>query len=609
MVKLRDYQEDAVSKTILCIEENKEVYFGGLVALPTGTGKSYVISETIHRILKFDPNARIMMITHSKELVKQNYKAVVKIHPYLRKMIGRYCAGLNLKQLDKQITFGSIQSLYNKNEVKADYVLVDEVHKVSASNKSMYTTFFEKIKAGNDKFKLIGYTATAYRSDTGCMTNHKLFNEIIINLCDAESISKLIKMGYLCPLTTGRATINFNLTNVKKYNHDYKADELDRAVNQDVKNRKIIDETIILGKDRKCWLIFTVSINHAENLVKILIEKGIKAGCVHSRKGKSNNDFIIEKFKKGEIQCLVNKDMLTTGFDNPNIDLIVMLRPTQSVSLHIQMLGRGTRVSKNKKDCLVLDYGDNIGRLGAFDDPIEVNPERKVTHVKCPACLTRQLSTNKECRECGLDFSELKQNDNDQKACPNCQINQHFLNSECINKECSYIFSRISELKNRKVLKGSKGSKGLEWYSISNFKLKLTSWTCLRLDISMRDSDGEDEQLHPTITFKYYNRKVNNPYKDLFYLLFTKYYDFNNATIAKLKQYNGFDYSIRVSDRIHILIDKNRLENIRKQKKALYRKSKRYYPATHDKKLVKGYCVKGNYYARDGRPSKEIEAI
>ena len=418
-MQLRWYQNEAVDRTISSLCKYKDYCYGGIIAMPTGTGKSVVIAETIKRILDSNPNYSIIMATHSKELVRQNSNTLRKLYHHFE--VGIYCSGLQSKDIDKQVTFGTINSMVLSDEFRADVLLIDEMHRFSNISKGIYPKFFNKLKESNSNIKLIGYTATAYRSDIGSMENSDYFDEIIYDLCDHESIQNLIKENYLCDLVSKLPKNKYNLEGIDVRNGDFVYSDLDGRINQSTKNRIIINEIIKLGKDRKCWLIFTVSINHADTLADILNEKGICASSIHSMKKKEENDIAIKGFLEGTIKCLVNRDMLTTGFDNPRVDLIALLRPTYSTSLHIQMLGRGTRPYEGKENCLILDYGSNFLRLGAFNEPVFI--KNKSNHNK------------KEKYEDG--FSSFS----GQKACPQCDTIQSIRKIQC---ECGHIFSKIT---------------------------------------------------------------------------------------------------------------------------------------------------------------------
>ena len=418
-MQLRWYQKEAVSKTIASLSKYEEIDYGVIIAMPTGTGKSVVIAETIKRILDDNPEYSIIMATHSKELVKQNSNTLRKLYHHFD--VGIYCAGLQSKETDKQVTFGTINSMVLSDNFRADVLLIDEMHRFSNLSKGIYPKFFNKLKHFNPNLKVVGYTATAYRSDIGSMENSDYFDEIIYDLCNHDSIQNLIKENYLCDLVSKLPKNKYNLNGIGVRNGDFIYGDLDGRINQSTKNKIIVKEIVELGKDRKCWLVFTVSINHADTLANLLIDKGISASSIHSMKSKTENDISIKGFLDGKIKCLVNRDMLTTGFDNPKVDLIVMLRPTYSTSLHIQMLGRGTRPYEGKENCLVLDYGSNFLRLGAFNDPVFIKDKNK--HNK------------KEKYDNNISFFS------NQKACPSCDLLQSIRKTQCV---CGFIFSAIT---------------------------------------------------------------------------------------------------------------------------------------------------------------------
>jgi len=163
-----------------------------------------------------------------------------------------------------------------------------------------------------------------------------------------------------------------------------------------------------VAKDRRKWLVFANSIDHTVECSEILSAMGVTNAIVHSKMSSGERDANLQLFRDGHVRCIINRDILTTGFDVPDIDCIVMLRPTQSPGLWVQMLGRGTRPAPNKKNCIVLDFAGNTARLGPIDDP--VLPRARgvgggVAPVKlCPDCATYVHASATVCFECGHEF-------------------------------------------------------------------------------------------------------------------------------------------------------------------------------------------------------------
>ena len=190
---------------------------------------------------------------------------------------------------------------------------------------------------------------------------------------------------------------------------EYKQNELQLAVDKTDITRAALTETLELGAERKRWLVFASGVEHAIHIADMLNSMGVSAIAIHSNLTTEQRDSAIQGFLTGRYRAAVNNNILTTGFDDPLIDLIVMLRPTQSTVLWVQMLGRGTRPAPGKENCLVLDFAGNTRRLGPINDP--VLPRKKgekggEAPVKlCDVCQTYNHASVRNCVHCGAEFS------------------------------------------------------------------------------------------------------------------------------------------------------------------------------------------------------------
>lgn len=435
----RCYQQGTVDSLIYSLTNSND---NGIAILPTGTGKALIIALLIHELFRRFGNLKVMMLTHSKELIGQNANELLEY--WDDAPLGVYSSGLKSWDMHSPIIFGGIQSVINKKDEfgKVDLVIVDEAHLVSPNEETRYLQFFNALKKDNPNVRIQGLTATPWRLDQGHICEDGgIFNTVCFDMSTLEGFNWLFDEGYLCKLIPMRTKTKIDLsevgTSVGVYGKDYKKNELQDACDQDEITQAALQEAVTLASDRKCWLVFTTGISHAENVNKRLNELGIKSTVVHSKEKDSDNR--IKAFKNGEYTALVNADKLTTGFDHKPIDLIVMLRPTMSVSLWIQMLGRGTRcvyhpkysfqdliIKENrlkaiqeggKHNCLVLDYGGNTKRLGPINDPLIPNKKGKggkggMAPIKeCPQCQAQMHLSAKFCDNCGFEFktqSKLK---------------------------------------------------------------------------------------------------------------------------------------------------------------------------------------------------------
>jgi len=399
-----------------------------LVAMPTGTGKSVVIGRFIQNVYKNWPNQKLLMLTHVKELIQQNYEKLITLWPAAP--VGVYSAGLGRKELNCRITCAGIASIAKQAHLlgKVDLIIIDECHLVSPNDETMYRAFITALKLVNPHLKIIGFTATPWRLGFGSLTNEGgIFTDICYDLTDMTSFNRLIDEGYLLPPIPKSTKLVIDLEGVSTRQGDYAQGELQSAVDKTEITYAALEETLQLGKDRHAWLIFASGVDHAIHIADMLMDMGISAAAVHSKMDDKDRDQVIRDFKSGKLRCVVNNSVLTTGFDHPEIDLIVMLRPTKSVVLWIQMLGRGTRpvyapgydlqtiegrrhaiTNSQKHNCLVLDFAGNTRTLGPINDP--VIPRKKgekggEAPVKtCEVCGTYNHCSVRYCINCGTEF-------------------------------------------------------------------------------------------------------------------------------------------------------------------------------------------------------------
>lgn len=382
-----------------------------LVALPTGTGKSLVIGWFIQHVFQHYPEQRILVLTHVKELIKQNSNKLIEIWPSAP--LGIYSAGLRKKEPRWPIIFGGIGTVVNNLAVlgRFDLLLVDEAHLMSGKDDSMYGEVVNKLKELNPLLKVIGFTATPYRTGQGLLTESGLFTDIVSDWTSMRKFNQLIDDGWMCMLVPKRTTTTFDVSKVSIVNGDYHKGELEQAIDHHGVTYNACQEAMEFGADRNCWLVFASGINHAEHVAQMLNNFGIPAKTIHSKLDGNDRDKRINDFRKGAFRAAVTNNILTTGFDHPPIDLILMMRPTISTGLWVQMLGRGTRPSPEtqKQDCLCLDFAGNTQRLGPINDPV-IPRKRKsgpagVAPIRiCDKCGVYNHASATTCFACGAEF-------------------------------------------------------------------------------------------------------------------------------------------------------------------------------------------------------------
>jgi len=404
-IELRHYQAGVTPAVIKYFRLNKGKH--PVVALPTGAGKTYCIADLIkHCVSKW--NVKVLVLSHVKEILEQNHASLSK---YLNCDVGLNSSMLGRREINN-VTVAGIQSVYRNPEIFKDFnlVIVDEAHLISVEQNTMY----QKFLSGIGKYICVGFTATPFRLGTGYIYGDHdgaMFDDLCYDWTTSDKFVQLVNEGFLSKLTTKRTELEMDTTGIKLKGGDFNEKQLSDRFDREIITNEAIKEMIAAGKDRKKWLIFAIDIKHAEHIAEMLIRNGIPTAPVHSQMKESGfcREKVIKEFKNGKYKCVVNVNILTTGFDEPGIDLIGILRPTNSPILHVQMLGRGSRIIQGKSDCLVLDFAGNTERLGPINDVL-VKTKGKGKDggdpiVKtCPGCNSILPPAIKICPDCGHEF-------------------------------------------------------------------------------------------------------------------------------------------------------------------------------------------------------------
>lgn len=425
MIIDRPYQTEAVHSFYNYFQKKSG---NPLIAMPTGTGKSIVLARIIESVYRYYPNQRVMMLTHVKELIEQNFSKLLSVWP--QAPAGIYSAGLGKKESQFPITFAGIGSVAKKAHLfgRIDLVFVDEAHLVSPNDETMYRTLISALLEVNPLLKVIGLTATPWRIGQGRLTAEGgLFTDICYDITGMEAFHNLILEGYLAPLVPRAMSTTIDTGTLHMRGGEFVPSEVQLAVDKEEITYAAIQEMLELGADRKHWLIFAAGVEHAIHIADMLKDYGITAEAVHSSLSKEERDKRIGDFKSGKLRAVVNNNVLTTGFDYPEIDLIGMLRPTASIVLWVQMLGRGTRpvyasgydlnttegrlgaiAASEKQNCLVLDFAGNTKRLGPINDPVLPRPKGKgggeAPVKECPMCSVINHASVRTCMKCDYEF-------------------------------------------------------------------------------------------------------------------------------------------------------------------------------------------------------------
>jgi len=402
--ELRDYQRESVDG--LYNYWASKAGDNPLIVAPTGSGKTAILAQIIKDAMSY-PDTRVLVVTHVKELLEQGASGLLKLYPEAD--FGIYSAGLKQKVLNKPITFAGIQSVWERayDMVPApDLVLIDEAHLLPKNTETRYNRFIADLKICNPDVKVVGLTATPYRLDSGYL--HKGKGAIFDGIAHDIPISLLMDQGYLSPVISKGGLKQIDLTGVGKRGGEFIESELATAASDPELIESTVKEIVTLAKDRKSWLVFSSGVNHAHLLADEFEKYFINVKVVTGTDSSAVREKTIADFKSGKLQCLINVNVLTTGFDHPGVDCVCLVRATASCGLYIQCIGRGTRVAEGKENCLILDYGSNVERFGFIDT---ANPKDKMgggdgeAPVKqCESCQTIVHAAAKICPECGFEF-------------------------------------------------------------------------------------------------------------------------------------------------------------------------------------------------------------
>ena len=402
--ELRDYQKESVDG--LYNYWASKAGDNPLIVAPTGSGKTAILAQIIKDAMSY-PDTRVMVVTHVKELLEQGASGLLKLYPEAD--YGIYSAGLKQKVLNKPITFAGIQSVWERayDMVPApDLVLIDEAHLLPKNTETRYNRFIADLKICNPDVKVVGLTATPYRLDSGYL--HKGEGAIFDGIAHDIPVSMLMDQGYLSPVISKGGLKQIDLSGVGKRGGEFIESELAMAASDPELVKSTVKEIVTLAKDRKSWLVFSSGVNHAHLLADEFDRHGIDVGVVTGSDSSAVREKTIADFKSGELQCLINVNVLTTGFDHPSVDCVCLVRATASCGLYIQMIGRGTRIAEGKTDSLILDYGSNVERHGFID---QVKPKDKMSGgdgeapvKQCEICQTIVHAAAKICPECAFEF-------------------------------------------------------------------------------------------------------------------------------------------------------------------------------------------------------------
>ena len=340
---LRDYQIDICSRVSEAFEHHRSV----MVQMPTGTGKTMVLAELVKQLMMKDEGVRILIVAHRRELIEQ-IKATIK----------------RMKMDSRNITVESIQTISRRIatiEFAPSLVVIDEAHHALAKTyKRMWETWPDA--------KFLGLTATP------CRLNGKGFTDLFDLLVQSWDIPTFIKEKWLS--TYDFVSIKADsrtqqlISSLKKRgaDGDYQVKEMDAVLNKRPSIERLYNCVMEYAHNRKGF-IYAININHARSIAEYYQSQGVHAVAIDSHTPVKERERIISSFRSGGLQVLVNVDIFSEGFDCPDVEFIQLARPTLSLAKYLQMVGRGLRPSKGKKNCMIID---NVGLYRVFGLPSQI---------------------------------------------------------------------------------------------------------------------------------------------------------------------------------------------------------------------------------------------
>ena len=350
-IKLFDYQEDMKER----IEKALRLHRSVMAQMPTGTGKTYLLTAVIDSFVNGNPMEKVWIVAHRRELVSQIDETVRKFHSYSLS---------DTSSLLSSVKAMSIQWLmrhYDEIEEEPGMIVIDEAHHALAKT---YKEMWERFP----KAKFLGLTATP------CRLNGKGFTDLFDILVQSWSVPEFISKGRLATYdfvsikSDGVTQRLIDSLQKRGADGDYQNKEMDMLLNKKPSIERLYQSLEEFGKDRK-GIVYAINISHAQKITRLYQEHGVKAIAIDSKTPATERQQDIEAFKKGDIQVLVNVDIFSEGFDCPDVEFVQLARPTLSLAKYLQMVGRGLRVAKGKKNCVIID---NVGLYRVFGLPSQV---------------------------------------------------------------------------------------------------------------------------------------------------------------------------------------------------------------------------------------------
>lgn len=498
-MKLRPYQQRALDELWAWFGRHD----GGnpIVEAAVGAGKSLMIAALAQRADAEFPGTRILVLVHQKELLEQNVDKILRIWPQAD--VGLYSAAVGRKQLGRQITYATIGSIYKRaHELgRIDIVLADECHLINPKETGMWRSFLKDLARTCPHARTIGWTGTPFRGNGVWLTAGE--DPLFTNIATRVTMRELLDLQFLAPLVPATTVARIDTRDVRTSGDDYVVSELAKVTDRADLVNATCDEIVQLAADRKRWLVFAVTIDHAQHVKEALQARGVSAEMVSAETPKQERAALIAAFRKGRIRCLVNVAVLTTGFDVPEVDFIALLRATKSPVLYVQIAGRGMRIADGKENCLWADFTDttvNMGPVDAIKGRMPSGSRKGEAPTKlCPECGSQNPAAAPVCIDCGFHFPEPKRIKHGTEASAAAILSSQ--------RESMFQVAPVTEVRYRRHFKPGKPPSlrveyydgmlqtAMEWVCLSHegyARRKAESWWAKRAKIEAIPSDTDE---------------------------------------------------------------------------------------------------------------------
>ena len=474
-MELRSYQQNSIDGLYSWWQKHAGIADCPLLVLPTGAGKSVVIAELVRLLFDTWPEShpRTVVLVPSKELAEQNADKLMRILPsHIR--VGYYSASLGRKQPDADVIVATIGSIAKSAHLLGNIrcVVIDEAHLVNPDGAGQYRQFLNDL-ARYCVFRVVGFTATPFRGNGVWLTDGD--EPLFTGIAHETPVSELLQAGYLSPLIRPIDAIQSRIdtSGISTSNGDYNIGQLSDRVSDYLP--AAADEVCSLAEDRHKWIAFLPTVANAEAFANLLNQRGIPTLVVCGDTPKKEREQRIASFRRGEVRCLVTVLALATGFDVPDVDCIIWLRPTQSPVLYVQGAGRGLRIAEGKQNCLWIDFSDTTERLGPVDGIRGRKRGRKKLEAVAPFAVCGECgnqvrpASSLECPDCGATLREPEPEES--RAASNAAIMAHQVEPK-IN---TYPIDRVSYARHQKP--GSPESLRVEYWC--GLRIVAREWVCL----------------------------------------------------------------------------------------------------------------------------------